>query len=58
VVDHGNVRVERSGSVWTVVLDRPARRNAVDGETAAELAAAFRAFEADDGASAAVLCRR
>ncbi|UNO43154.1 crotonase/enoyl-CoA hydratase family protein [Streptomyces sp. MST-110588] len=49
------VRVERSGPVTTVVLHRPAVRNAVDRPTAEELADAFREFEADDGASAAVL---
>ena len=35
------VRVEREGPVTTVVLDRPAVRNAVDGPTAAALAEAF-----------------
>lgn len=49
------VRVERQGHVTTVVLSRPEARNAVDGPTAAELAAAFREFEADDGARVAVL---
>jgi enoyl-CoA hydratase len=49
------VRVERSGPVTTVFLNRPARRNAVDGPTAAELAAAFRAFDADPDAAVAVL---
>jgi enoyl-CoA hydratase len=49
------VRVERSGPVTTVVLDRPARRNAVDGPTAALLADAFRAFDADPAAEVAVL---
>ncbi|MBC9713732.1 crotonase/enoyl-CoA hydratase family protein [Streptomyces sp. TRM66268-LWL] len=49
------VRIERSGSVTTVVLSRPEARNAVDGPTAALLADAFRAFEADDSASVAVL---
>ncbi|MFF7472180.1 crotonase/enoyl-CoA hydratase family protein [Streptomyces sp. NPDC008092] len=49
------VRVERKGPVTTVVLSRPEVRNAVDGPTAAELAAAFRAFEADDEARVAVL---
>jgi enoyl-CoA hydratase len=49
------VRVERSGPVTTVVLHRPASRNAVDGPTAAALAAAFRAFDADPGAAVAVL---
>ncbi|GHE90107.1 enoyl-CoA hydratase [Streptomyces werraensis] len=49
------VRIERQGAVTTVVLSRPGARNAVDGPTAAELADAFRAFEADDEARAAVL---
>ncbi|MEU6477403.1 crotonase/enoyl-CoA hydratase family protein [Streptomyces sp. NPDC047017] len=49
------IRVERQGHVTTVVLARPAARNAVDGPTAAALAAAFRAFEADDEARVAVL---
>jgi enoyl-CoA hydratase len=49
------VRVERSGPVSTVFLHRPARRNAVDGPTAAELAAAFRAFDADSDSAVAVL---
>jgi enoyl-CoA hydratase len=41
--------------VTTVLLSRAERRNAVDGATAAALTAAFRAFDADDGASVAVL---
>ncbi len=49
------VRVEHDGMVTTVTLDRPERRNAVDGPTAAALAEAFRAFDADDGAHVAVL---
>ncbi|HEY1919588.1 MAG TPA: crotonase/enoyl-CoA hydratase family protein [Streptosporangiaceae bacterium] len=49
------VRVARDGAVTTVVIDRPEARNAVDGPTAAALAAAFRAFDADDDASVAVL---
>src|SRR5215469_477211 len=52
---HDAVRVERTGAVTTVVLDRPAFRNAVDGPTAALLAQAFRAFDADPGAAVAVL---
>ena len=51
-----SVRVERDGPVSTVILDRPAVRNAVDGPTAAALTEAFREFEADDSACAAVLC--
>jgi enoyl-CoA hydratase len=49
------VRSERSGPVMTVILDRPEVRNAVDREHAQALAEAFRAFEADDDALAAVL---
>lgn len=49
------VRVEREGPVSTVVLSRPAARNAVDGPTADALADAFRAFEADPEARVAVL---
>ena len=49
------VRVEKSGPVTTVVLDRPSRRNAVDGPTAVLLAEAFRAFDADPTAEVAVL---
>ncbi|MFB6672711.1 crotonase/enoyl-CoA hydratase family protein [Streptomyces sp. NPDC056390] len=49
------VRVERRGHVTTVVLSRPEVRNAVDGPTAAELAAAFKEFDADESARVAVL---
>jgi enoyl-CoA hydratase len=49
------VRVERDGPVTTVLLSRPERRNAVDGATAAELADAFREFDADAEAAVAVL---
>ncbi len=49
------VQVERSGPVWTVVLHRPERRNAVDRATADALADAFRAFDADADAAVAVL---
>jgi enoyl-CoA hydratase len=50
-----SVRVERSGPVSTVLLSVPGRRNAVDRATAAALADAFRAFEADPEAAVAVL---
>jgi enoyl-CoA hydratase len=50
-----SVRAEKDGPVTTVVLARPGVRNAVDGPTSAALAAAFRAFEADDDARVAVL---
>ncbi len=46
------VKVERDGAVYTVVLDRPQVRNAVDREHAEALADAFRAFEESDAAVA------
>ena len=49
------VRVERGEQVWTVVLDRPGVRNAVDGPTARALADAFAEFDADESAGVAVL---
>ncbi len=49
------VRVSQEGPVWIVLLNRPARRNAVDGPTAQALADAFRAFEQEETASVAVL---
>jgi enoyl-CoA hydratase/carnithine racemase len=52
---HDTVVVEREGPVTVVTIDRPERRNAVDGPTAAALAEAFRTFDADSGASVAVL---
>lgn len=50
-----SVRVEVDGPVTTVVVDRPEARNAVDGPTAAALADAFRAFDADPEQRVAVL---
>src|SRR6266498_4129959 len=50
-----SVRVERNGPVTTIILDRPERRNAVDGPAAHALAEAMRAFDADPDARAAVL---
>ena len=49
------VSVSSDGPVTTVLLSRPERRNAVDGPTAAALADAFRAFDADPEAAVAVL---
>jgi len=50
-----SVRIEKRGPVTTVILSRPQARNAVDPETAGALAEAFRTFDADPDASAAVL---
>jgi len=50
-----NVRTETDGPVCIVTIDRPEVRNAVDGPTAAELAEAFRRFDADEALSVAIL---
>jgi enoyl-CoA hydratase/carnithine racemase len=49
------VRYEPDPPLVVVTIDRPDVRNAVDGPTAAELADAFRRFEADDDLVVAVL---
>jgi enoyl-CoA hydratase len=49
------VRYERRGAAALVTIDRPHRRNAVDGPTAAALHDAYTRFEADDGARVMVL---
>ncbi len=49
------VATTRHGAVSVIELQRPQVRNAVDGPTAAALAEAFRAFDADDQAAVAVL---
>jgi enoyl-CoA hydratase len=50
-----SVHFETRDRIAIVTLDRPAQRNAVDGPTAAALAAAFRRFEADESLHVAVL---
>jgi enoyl-CoA hydratase len=50
-----HVRIEASETVATIVLERPACRNAVDRPTADALSAAFRRFEAEPRWHAAVL---
>ncbi len=47
--------VEMAGPVWTVTMNRPEARNAVDPEMAGGLREVFEEFEYDDSASVAVL---
>ena len=49
------VRVEKSGPVTTIIMNRPQARNAVNGPAAWELYTAFDEFDKDDSASVAVL---
>ena len=50
-----NVKVQKEGQITTILINRPAVKNAVDGATAQELADAFRAFEKDETSYVAVL---
>jgi enoyl-CoA hydratase len=49
------VTYERRGAAAVLTIDRPERRNAVDGETAGLLAEGFDRFEADDDARVMIL---
>jgi enoyl-CoA hydratase len=49
------VRYERIGAAAVLTIDRPQRRNAVDGPTAEELKSGYARFEADDEARVLVL---
>ncbi len=49
------VHYERRGAAALITIDRPHRRNAVDGPTAAALFEAYTRFEADDEARVLVL---
>ncbi len=53
--DDEPIRYERLGAAALLTIDRPHRRNAVDGPTAQLLGAAYRRFEADDDARVLVL---
>lgn len=50
-----SVQYETRGAVAIITLNRPDRRNAVDGPTADQLAEAFRRFDAEEGLSVAIL---
>jgi enoyl-CoA hydratase len=50
------VKTEKSGKVFTVIINRSDVRNAVDRETAQALSDAFTSFEKDDSLCVAVLC--
>jgi enoyl-CoA hydratase len=49
------IRLERADPIATIIIDNPAKRNAVDRAVARALRAAFEAFEADDALRVAVL---
>jgi enoyl-CoA hydratase len=55
LVDQDQVRYERHGAAAVVSIERPERRNAVDGPTAEALLEALRRFESEEDARAMVL---
>ena len=54
MTDTDMLLIERDGPVTIVSINRPERKNAVDGATARKLFDAFRAFDADETSSVAV----
>lgn len=51
-----NVLVEVIGKICVITINRPEVKNAVDRETAEQLAEAFQRFDEDDGLAVAILC--
>ncbi|MFX0147420.1 MAG: crotonase/enoyl-CoA hydratase family protein [Candidatus Hodarchaeota archaeon] len=49
------IKIEKKYPIYTIIIDNPEVKNAVDGPTAAELADAFRDFEQDEQALVGVL---
>ncbi|MBN8974265.1 MAG: enoyl-CoA hydratase/isomerase family protein, partial [Rhizobiales bacterium] len=54
MTDDNAVLIERDGPITIISINRPERRNAVDGHTARILYDTFLAFDGDDSASVAV----
>jgi enoyl-CoA hydratase/carnithine racemase len=54
-IDSERVKVAQHNRTTVISITRPQVRNAVDGETAEELAAAFRSFDQDEDSDVAIL---
>lgn len=50
-----DVLTEKNGNIWTIIINRPAAKNSVNGDTAKLLADAFREFDKDESAAVGVL---
>jgi enoyl-CoA hydratase len=50
-----SIIIEKQSRIFTIILNRPHVRNAIDGPTSALLADAFRQFDTDDASDVAVL---
>lgn len=49
------IKVEKNNKMTTIIIDNPEVRNAIDGDSAKQLADAFRAFEEDNESRVAIL---
>ncbi len=49
------IEIEKNDRVFTIIINRPEARNAIDRPSANQLVEAFRGFEADDDSDVAVL---
>lgn len=54
-MSYQSISIAKDGPVFIVTIERPEVRNCVDGPTAAELADAFRQFDADEDYAVAIL---
>ena len=52
---HKSIEIEKQDRIFTIIINRPEVRNAIDRPCANQLADAFRTFEADDDSDVAVL---
>ncbi len=50
-----NILVQNRDHITTILINRPKSKNAVDGDTAQELADAFRVFDSDENSHVAIL---
>ena len=50
------IKVEKKGNITIIIIDNPEVRNAIDGESANQLAKAFRDYDSDPNAKVAILC--
>ncbi len=50
------VDITKTDGIWTIMINRPEVRNAVNAPTASALVDAFTAFDTDDSANVAILC--
>ncbi len=53
-----DVRIDRHGPVWCIIIDRPEKMNSLDFDAHCELVEAWKAFDADADARVGMLATR